>query len=148
MDKIAYKQEIEKQASIGATIGSVASKVMPAVAKGAKSFASMSTPQRALIGAGTGAALKGITYKPTGSDKNIKGRLGAMAGGAITGGLAGGFASKSRISNLGSKIGDAGEKAFNNAAIGVGSEKANNALGNIGIQMNDVGNKIKNYFGN
>ena len=148
MDKIAYKQEIEKQASIGATIGSVASKVMPTVAKGAKSFASMSTPQRALIGAGTGAALKGITYKPTSANEGIRGRLGAMAGGAITGGLAGGFASKSRISNLGSKIGDAGEKAFNNAAIGVGSEKANNALGNIGIQMNDVGNKIKNYFAN
>ena len=100
------------------------------------------------IGAGTGAALKGITYKPTSADEGIKGRLGAMAGGAITGGLAGGFASKSRISNLGSKIGDAGEKAFNNAAIGVGSEKANNALGNIGIHMNDVGNKIKNYFAN
>ena len=148
MDKIAYKQEIEKQASIGATIGSVASKVMPTVAKGAKSFASMSTPQRALIGAGTGAALKGITYKPTSANEGIRGRLGAMAGGAITGGLAGGFASKSRISNLGSKIGDAGEKAFNNAATGVGSEKANNALGNIGIQMNDVGNKIKNYFAN
>ena len=148
MDKIAYKQEIEKQASIGATIGSVASKLMPTVAKGAKSFASMSTPQRALIGAGTGAALKGITYKPTSANEGIRGRLGAMAGGAITGGLAGGFASKSRISNLGSKIGDAGEKAFNNAAIGVGSEKANNALGNIGIQKNDVGNKIKNYFAN
>lgn len=148
MDKIAYKQQIEKQASIGAAIGNVASKVVPTIAKGAKSFASMSTPKRALIGAGTGAALKGITYKPTSADEGIKGRLGAMAGGAITGGLAGGFASKSRISNLGSKIGDAGEKAFNNAAIGVGSEKANNALGNIGIQMNDVGNKIKNYFAN
>ena len=148
MDKIAYKQQIEKQASIGATIGSVASKVMPTIAKGVKSFASMSTPKRALIGAGTGAALKGITYKPTSADEGIKGRLGAMAGGAITGGLAGSFASKSRISNLGSKIGDAGEKAFNNAAIGVGSEKANNALGSIGIHMNDVGNKIKNYFGN
>lgn len=148
MDKISYKQQIEKQASIGTAIGNVASKVMPTIAKGAKSFASMSTPTRALIGAGTGAALKGVTYKPNSADEGIKGRLGAMASGAITGGLAGGFASKSRISNLGSKIGDAGEKAFNNAAIGVSSEKANNALGNIGIHMNDVGNKIKNYFAN
>ena len=41
------------------------------------------------------------------------------------------------------------ERSHGEGAIySLGSEKANNALGNIGIQMNDVGNKIKNYFAN
>lgn len=148
MSKTLYKQEIEKQAAIGAAIGTAVSKAAPALLKGVKSFASMGTGKRALIGAGTGSAMKGITYKPQEGQNNVKGRLGAMAGGAIGGAMAGGFASKSNISNLGSKISGAGEKVFNSAANSGATGKATNAIGNIGITMNDVGNKMKNHFQN
>lgn len=147
MDKALYKQEIEKQAAIGATLGTLASKVAPTVAKGAKAFASMNTGKRALIGAGTNAALKGLTYKPATGQDSVKGRLGAMAGGALSGAVAGGLASKSNLSNLGSKISSAGDKVFN-SATNMASNKASNAIGNIGIHMNTIGNKIKNHFGN
>lgn len=142
-----YKQEIEKQASLVSAIGSVASKALPAVAKGAKAFSSMSMPKRALIGAGANAAFKGITYKAQPGEDGIKGRLGAMAGGAASGAIMGSMASKSNISNLGSKISGTGDKIFN-AGAGMASEKASNIVGNIGIGINDAGNKIKNYFGN
>ena len=144
MNKTLYKQEIEKQAALASTIGAIASKALPTVAKGVKSFASMSTPKRALMGAGANAALKGITYKPQQGENNIKGRLGAMASGAITGGIAGSLASKSKISDLGSKVSDVGQKVFDSANSG----KVSDIVGNIGTNINTAGNKIKDYFNN
>lgn len=138
-----YKEEIEKQASIGA----IASKILPAVAKGAKAFGAMSTPKRALIGAGANAALKGITYKSQPGEQGVKGRLGAMAGGALSGAMMGSMASNSNISNLGAKASNVGEKIFSKGA-NMTSAKASDIVGNIGIGINTTGDKIKNYFSN
>lgn len=145
MSKELYKQEIEKQAAIGAAIGAVAKKALPMIAKGAKSFASMGIGKRMLTGAGVNAAISGLTYKPADGKGSVKGRLGAMAGGAVSGAMAGGMASKSNISNLGSKIGDVGEKVFNGATK-MNAGGATDIVGNIGIGMNTAGKKISDYF--
>lgn len=148
MNKESYKECIEKQASIGSTLVSAASKVIPTIAKGTKAFTSMGTGKRALIGAGANATIKGLTYKPVEGADNVKGRIGAMVGGATSGAILGGLASSSRVSNLGSKVSDVGEKVFNKASAGAVMDKASDIVGNAGIYMNDAGNKIKNYFGN
>lgn len=87
-----YKHEIEKTASIGSMVSSVASKVVPIAAKGLKSFGSMSAGKRIATGAAGGAVAKGLTYKPQDGDTN--GRIKAMATGAVGGAFMGGAAGK------------------------------------------------------
>lgn len=136
-----YKYEIEKQASLGA----IASKVLPAVAKGVKSFGAMSGTKRALIGAGANAALKGVTYKPTSSESGIKGRLGAMAGGALTGATAGLALSNSNVSSAGSQLSKAGEKIFDLSSK-IKSEPGSDMASGAGYAINTFGEKVKDYF--
>ena len=84
-----YKNEIEKEAAIG----SIASKAVGAVAKGAKSFAGMGAGKRMLAGSALGGTLKGATH----DGSSGKSRMSSIASGALTGGLGGLSANTSNL---------------------------------------------------
>lgn len=132
-----YKRQIEKQASLA----SLAAKALPAI----KSFTSSSLGKRVAIGAGVGAAAKGLTYKP----ENGGSRLGSMINGAVNGGVVGGALSSKNIASAGKTIANKGKALSSNATskvVGKNPTLLQSAKTNIGDFANEYGNKINSAF--
>lgn len=138
-----YKAEIEKQAALGAAISGVAKSVLPKAVGAVKSFSKMPTGKRALIGAGANSAVSGLTY--SGND-GAKGRIKAMVGGAVNGGLIGGMASTQNISRAGSTISGQGKRLTDNAVKLFGEGSIANTAGKAGEFATKAGNKIQDAF--
>jgi len=133
-----YKQEIEKQAGIESLVKGA----IPAITKGVEGFAGKSLARRALTGAAVGAGIKGLTYQaPQGQPSTAGGRIGAMASGALTGGLAGGMLSKGNLASVKGMFGkgtaaSAGAvKGLAGAGAGAGAGSAAPALSQAAINI-------------
>lgn len=106
MNTLDYKNMIEKTAAvpIAGMIAGAAKKVLPMTVKGLNSFAGMSTGKRALAGAGTNAAISGLSYKPKEGESGISGRVKSMAGGALSGAMVGASISPTALKGINSKF--------------------------------------------
>lgn len=116
-----YKEQIEKQAALGAMAANIGSKAL----SGAKAFAGMGAGKRMLAGSAVGGILGGLNHNP----ESGKSRLSSVLGGAASGAAAGSMLSAGNINKataLGKNIGNGIKNNFKGS--------------NPGNQMIDISN--------
>ena len=112
--------------------------LLTAGAKALGTFAAKNTGKRMMIGAATGAGVKGAGYMLNGNNQNktLGGLAGSMLSGATTGAAVGSLASTQNLTGAGKSLSNLGTKVFDNSKTGIGM--------NTGLGINSVGNALTN----